>query len=170
MCTKTGKEDTVEELIKSLEIIESGTVDTNALDTTIVQRIEKEDFSDWKLFQAKHFEFCFLNGMNMVLMKLLVSGHKDKYQSCFKKGYSLLMKDFRASEEVVTKVLNLYVPQISDSLEDYVPQTNENLLHLLLKKAYQNAIVVLIETYNIKKLYFSKNVAADIPLNIATSK
>lgn len=139
----------------------------NDIDTTLFQIIENEDFSGWNLFDKDVFSLCFRTGINKVMMKLLASGYEEKYQTCFEKGESLLMKDFRASEEVVIKVLNRYFAQISGSLQEVIPNTNENLLHHLLKNGFQNAVLVLIEKYDIKDLYFSRNVANDIPLNIA---
>ena len=175
------KEEDIEILLRSIQIYEGNVQD---LDERIVKYIENDEFNDWQLFDKNVFQSCFLRGLNKVLLKLLeldfistdtinieatdydASSHRSPN---FQISRPLLMQPFLSNEDVVVEILLRCHDQVSASLEYVCPETNETLLLTLLNKSpiMQKAIVLLVENYNLDKLYFAKNVAKDIAFNLA---
>ena len=147
-----------------------------------MEAIGHPDFDGWGLFDKRFFRVCFENGLNKVLITLLTKFHVKGVdgQLALQWASNFLMRDqnkttlftvdFKANEDVVTKVLELFTTQISSSLSCVVTETKENLLHIFLKKRMKNAVMVLMENYDVTDLLFTPNIAGDIPLSLAISQ
>ena len=116
----------------------------NILDEKIFELIDKKSFNEWGLFNQKHVRICFKLGLNEVLKKLLSSDFLTTYGiNCgIENGSSaeslmqrrLLMIPFETKESVVIELLHRFSNQISDSIDYAIPETKDNLLHVLLKR------------------------------------
>ena len=173
------KEDDIESLIESIQNYEGNVHD---LDERIVKCIEKDDFNEWNLFDKNIFHSCFIKGLSKVLLKLLASDfvspdainiETTDYDASSRSppdiqiSRTLLMEPFQCDEDVVVKILIRCHDQVSASLEYVCPETNETLLLNLLNRGMPNAILILLENYNLNNLYFVTNIAKEMPFTLA---
>ena len=107
-----------------------------------------------------HFHAFFKHGLNQTLLHLI-----DSRQNDFKELLSapILVNRFRASEDVIIKLLEIYKEEIEKTLGHRTTR-NENLLHVLIDKGFQNAISCLFSFYDVASLCFQHNLAGDTPL------
>ena len=152
----------------------------NSLDEKIFELIDKKSFNEWGLFNQKHIRMCFKLGLNEVLNKLLASnflttygincGIEDRSSEELMMQRPLLMLPFEADESVVIEVLHRFSNQIYDSIDYVIPETKDNLLHVLLKRRMHRALIALMGTCDVTNILFSPNAAKDIPINIAINQ
>ena len=181
-----------------MDEIESYEGEIADLDDTIVSLMVDKMICDKIFLEAgiiarqKFFRLCFLKGLNEVLLHILGLGSVGIWFRSIFDGTIIgaetlppfLMQNFEASEDVVIKVLHLLrlvqlsSTQLSRMVSHVNPETNENLLHWLLQKNMNNALVNLMEIYlscsdalpDLNKLFFKKNLADDFPINIAINQ
>ena len=147
------------------------------LEEALLDHINDNDFNQWQFVGADVFRSCFIRGLNTFLLTLLTKGRgKEQYKNWgdnfqhTKNRTPLLMGDFKANEGVVIKVLKLFMDDFSSSLNFVLQETDENILHILLKRGMPTAVIFLIKKYDVSHLAFGTNKNHDIPLSLAIGR
>ena len=132
------------------------------------------DYHKLQCIDASVFCASFKRGLNRFLFELL--RHDDIKEKCIewasifrkKKGKNpLLMENFDSNEDVVIRVLEVFKDDISGTIDFILPETEENILHLFLRKGMQRAVLFLIRKYDVGNLAFVPNRNGEIPLHLA---
>ena len=126
---------------------------------------------------------CFINGLNHTLMHIL-NHHKDRGRILFSKGNlekhrddrypspknPLVNIDFKASELVILKVLEVCCQQIEENLQER-NRRRENVLHILIRHGYGIATQYVVDRYeDILDICFHTDEDGMTPLMSALSK
>ena len=129
---------------------------------------------------------CFVNGLDNIILYVFsnyeqmgiqhfsekcstIKGVKDKNTLYIRKDVNpLVIENFKASEEVVLKILEKCNWQIATNIKA-TNERGENVLHVLINKGYGNAIKYLIKVYQVSKIFFGADNNGNAPLMNAIS-
>ena len=146
-------------------------------------KLLKEDASAIDLIDTEFFVQCFLNGMDDTVFHVL-DQHEDAGLKYFANHYlvtqnedpnpkyrnPLVMYEFKASQQVIIKILNVCHQQISATIDDK-NWRGENMLHILIREGYEFATRHVIDNFkDISKICFDTNKSGLSPLMSALSK
>ena len=169
-------------MINSLNCLNSGSQDSKSDIKEVLRSAKADNYSNWKLkprdhdkrickilleeenaideIDASFFVECFLKGLNETVLHI-IDTHEAKAREFFSKYGSLnpsknasnplVHTAFNASQEVVLKVLEVCKWQIATNIER-TNQMKENLLHILIREGYDDALGFVLANSNREKL------------------
>ena len=139
----------------------------------------KEDPTAVNQIDHDYFHAAFRNGLNQTVLHIL-DNYPDRAETLFvnrdvsrigKSSHPLVTSsEFRASERVVLKLLDVCQNQIEENLKDR-NYRDETILHILVRRGYENATKKVMEKYTkIPELYFECDGNGMTPFMSALSK
>ena len=138
--------------------IQSVKGDPETLDIEIVSLLKHEsvEFD----FSLADFHMAFVKGLNNVAIHCMQKDNDpENYQHVFNASFDkipVLFDHFNANENVVVEVFRRYHDSVSSCIDFLTPDTNECLLHILIRKRMAKAIAEMVSKYEISHLFFTK--------------
>ena len=139
----------------------------------------KEDPTAFDQMDHDYFHAAFRNGLNQTVLHMM-DNYPDRAETLFvirdvsrigKSSHPLVTSsEFRASERVVMRLLDVCQNQIEENLKDR-NYRQETILHILVRRGYENATKKLMEKFTkISELYFECDANEMTPFMSALSK
>lgn len=158
-----------------IESISTKSENITVLDQRIEDQIKKDHFSSWSSISTQNFRKCFLYGANRTMEILLTEGWNEMadiwgqnfanvegdYQNV------LVDQNFNANEKIVVKILEICKSDVSLALKAVKEETQENMLHIFLRKKMVDAALLLLREYEATDLLFCQSSIGDLPLTLA---
>ena len=78
----------------------------------------------------------------------------------------VLSLESNVDESIIKDILKIYRKDVTQTLHHVNPETGDNLLHILLRRRFQDSMMILMLDYDIDHLYFNANNAGDMSIMI----